>query len=279
MKKVMTWFVMFAACTTLFAAESKGLKKAEVTAVVNDVNIMNPAVGATQPAKVKDVVSGKTAVNTGVKSRAELMFDDKTLARLGSNTTFSFEQGTRVMNLKNGTMLLQVPKNVGGATIHTAAVTAAIVGTTIMIHYQPGQATKVIVLEGTLRLYLKGKMDDFITIKPGQMIHMNPNSKSLPEPMDLDLKALVKTSDLVNGFGSKNLDMTLVREEIANQQNEIKDSRLVFLGKGQNTLMDTAELMSRIDQAVKAHTTPNQNNSSSSSEPPSGGGGSYTVGH
>ena len=34
-------------------------------------------------------------------------------------------------------MLLQVPKGLGGAKIHTAAVTAAITGTTIMMDIAP----------------------------------------------------------------------------------------------------------------------------------------------
>ena len=55
------------------------------------------------------------------------------LARIGAETLFSFKTGTRDLTLEKGSMLLQVPKGLGGAKIHTAAVTAAMTGTTIMI--------------------------------------------------------------------------------------------------------------------------------------------------
>ncbi|MDQ3626248.1 MAG: FecR family protein [Verrucomicrobiota bacterium] len=76
-----------------------------------------------------------TAVRTGVESRTELTFADQTLARLGANTIFSFDEGTRSMDLGGGAMLLRVPKDAGGAKITTAAVTAAITGTTVLLEY------------------------------------------------------------------------------------------------------------------------------------------------
>ena len=53
-------------------------------------------------------------------------------------------------------MLLQVPKGIGGAKIRTAAVTASITGTTIMMEYHPKKSIKVLVLEGSLRLSVNG---------------------------------------------------------------------------------------------------------------------------
>ena len=96
-----------------------------------------PAQAAPRPAAVSDEVRNGTAVRTGVESRAELTFTDQTLARLGANTIFSFDKGTRNLELGGGAMLLRVPKDVGGAQINTAAVTAAITGTTVMLEYHP----------------------------------------------------------------------------------------------------------------------------------------------
>jgi FecR protein. len=45
-----------------------------------------------------------------MQSRSELKFPDQTLARLGANTIFSFNEGTRDLNLQDGAMLLRVPK-------------------------------------------------------------------------------------------------------------------------------------------------------------------------
>ena len=77
-------------------------------------------------------------------------------------------------------MLLQVPKGLGGAKIHTAAVTAAITGTTIMMEYSPGQYLKVLVLEGSLRFSRNGSFGDSVVLHPGKMVIMRPDAKRSP---------------------------------------------------------------------------------------------------
>src|SRR6185369_13103775 len=130
---------------------AKPLEEAHVTKIVNEVNLIDPASGK-RAAKLEDVVHGDLALTTGIKSRSELLFQDNTLTRLGPESYFSFKSGTRDMTLQKGTMLLHVPKGLGGAKIHTAAITAAITGTTIMLEFLPQKSLKVVVLEGTLRL-------------------------------------------------------------------------------------------------------------------------------
>src|SRR5204862_2749124 len=99
---------------------------------VKEVKLLRAPVAA-RAAAVSDEVRDGTAVRTGADSRAELTFTDQTLARLGANTLFSFNNGARNVDLGGGAMLLYVPKNVGGAKVNTAAVTAAITGTTCLI--------------------------------------------------------------------------------------------------------------------------------------------------
>jgi FecR protein. len=109
---------------TLMSSKAQGaggvLREAKVTQVVKDVKIL-----ATQseprPATTNDVIRGDTSVKTGVESRAELTFADLTIARLGANTLFTFNEGTRTVDLANGAILLRVPKASGGAKIQTAA--------------------------------------------------------------------------------------------------------------------------------------------------------------
>ena len=130
------------------AADAAQLKEARVSQVIKDVKIL-PGQAAPRPARVSDEVRYGTAVRTGIESRAELTFTDQTLARLGANTIFSFDKGTRNLELGGGVMLLRVPKDAGGAQINTAAVTAAITGTTVMLEYHPDAFIKFIILEGT----------------------------------------------------------------------------------------------------------------------------------
>src|SRR6266480_1927758 len=110
------------------------LTEARVTAIINQVRVSDPVAG-NRAARVDDIIRGELALMTGIKSRSELVFQDSTLTRLGPESYFSFKSGTREMTLQRGTLLLQVPKGIGGAKIHTASVTAAVTGTTIMLEY------------------------------------------------------------------------------------------------------------------------------------------------
>ena len=108
-------------------AGAAGLQQAKVTNIQKQVWIVPPG-KSPQTASVGSMVSGSTAVRTGVKSLAEITFADKTLLRLGSNTQFSFQSGLREVNLRSGTALFQVPKGSGGLRVRTGSITAAITG-------------------------------------------------------------------------------------------------------------------------------------------------------
>jgi hypothetical protein len=235
------------------------LKEAQVTQVVKDVKLL-PAGAAARPAAVSDEVRDGTAVRTGMDSRSELKFTDQTLARLGANTIFTFSEGTRNLNLQDGAMLLRVPKGAGGAKINSSAVTAAITGTTVMVETHAltkknkNSYYKFIVLEGTARLYLPGRLGESTLVKAGQMIIMRADSKMIPEPVDVDIGKITQSSLLVTGFptplGSENL---IAYEQL--KQNEQKNSgqlyetNLVIFGAGTNVVLTDPNT---VDVAVSA---------------------------
>src|SRR5205807_7263089 len=157
------------------------LTSAEVTKIINRVSVIEPAKGD-RPAALRDVIKDDLGLQTGARSRSELLFQDNNLTRVGAETFFSFKTGTRYMTLEKGTMLLQVPKGLGGARIRTAAVTAALTGTTIMVEHRPGKHIKVLVLEGSLRLSVNGARGDSVLLKAGRMVLMRPDAKRIPEP-------------------------------------------------------------------------------------------------
>jgi len=203
------------------------LTSAEVTKIINRVSVIDPAKGG-HPATVRDVIKDDLGIQTGAKSRSELLFQDNTLTRIGAETFFSFKTGTRDMTLEKGSMLLQVPKGLGGAKIHTAAVTAAITGTTIMMEYSPGQYLKVLVLEGSLRLSRNGSFGDSVVLHPRKMVIMRPDAKKIPDPIDVDLAEIVTTSTLVNFPGSNILpSMSLIQAAISDQAKEVAKGTLV----------------------------------------------------
>ena len=225
------------------------LTSAEVTKVINRVSVIDPAKG-THPAGVRDVIKDNLALQTGARSRSELLFQDNTLTRIGAETFFSFKTGTRDMTLEKGSMLLQVPKGLGGATIHTAAVTAAITGTTIMMEYSPGQYLKVLVLEGSLRLSRNGSFGDSLVLHPGKMVIMRPDAKKIPEPIDIDLAEIVKTSTLVNFPSSEVLpSMPLIQAAISDQAKAVAKGTLVptnlVMGHGTKVILASNDQLAK----------------------------------
>ncbi|MGB8341305.1 MAG: FecR domain-containing protein [Chthoniobacterales bacterium] len=207
------------------SSDAAQLKEARVSQVIKDVNLL-PEQAAPRPARVSDEVRNGTAVRTGVESRAELVFTDQTLARLGANTIFSFNEGTRNLQLGGGAMLLRVPKNAGGAQINTAAITAAITGTTVMLEFHPNAYIKFIVLEGTGRIFRNDRVGESVLVHAGQMLIVNPKGKGLPDPVDVDLDRLMKTSELINGFESLPSD-GLIAQAILAQTKMMNDGGLI----------------------------------------------------
>ncbi|MFK7910829.1 MAG: FecR domain-containing protein [Akkermansiaceae bacterium] len=180
------------------SVQAESLQSAKVTTRINDVRLYQPKKSARQ-AKLGDTIRGHSSVQTGRRSRAQLTFQDNTVTRLGANSTFSFRQGSRDINLNSGSILLQVPKNAGGATIRTATVTAAITGTTTLTEYNTGKWIKFITLEGTVSLYLNKKKNIFgkpkrVKVPAGKMVIMRPDGEFITKPVDVDLKRLLQTS-------------------------------------------------------------------------------------
>lgn len=201
------------------------LNQATVTRVVNQVEVI-PSGAQPAPASLGEIIRGRTGVRTGRNSRAQLTFADQTLARLGANTLFSFERGTRSLDLENGSLLLQVPKDAGGATIRSAPVVAAITGTTVMMEYSPGNpgTVKLIVLEGTVRLSLSGRLGESVLVGPGQMIAVAANARSLPDPVTVDVKRILKTSKLIKEGDLES--MGLIMETVETQQQLLAENKL-----------------------------------------------------
>jgi len=173
------------------------LKEAKVTQVIQDVKVL-PSNSAPRPASLNDNVRPGTAVQTGVQSRSELTFKDKTITRLGEKTIFSVGEGARTIDLGSGQFLLYVPKKAGGAKIKMGPVTAAITGTTILGNYDPSGLTTFIVLEGGACIYLDS-VGQSIYVGPGQQVTYDPIANRLENPTDVDVNQVL-TSPLIKDF-------------------------------------------------------------------------------
>lgn len=235
--------VSFAATAALAAgaAHAAPLKTANLTKKVNEVRISESSRQARQ-ASVGDRLTGSSTVLTGRQSRAELTFPDKTITRIGANAVFRFNSGSRDMEIKQGSFLLQVPKNAGGATIRTSTVTAAITGTTTMMEFSPDKWLKFICLEGTAKL--RNKQGDSVDVPPGHMIVMHPDARNFPRPLIVNVKKMQKTSALMdeetfgplNGNAQGAIDGTIAGQMDGKRNGSLQ--RGYILGSGDSVRID-----------------------------------------
>ena len=215
------------------SARAANLSKAVITQKVNKVTLAESATAAPQPVSTGAVVKDDNVVRTGGKSRAELEFADKTLTRLGANTIFSFDAGTSTLDFGEGAALFSKPKGTGPLQIRTAAVTAAITGTTGFVSALPGKKKKIKgvpddvvllgILEGTLKgksawFDAKGQRHDFaFNLSPGDLLVAEPGVQ--PVVVQFDLPRFINTSPLIKGFANPLPNAAQIAHEVTAFQN------------------------------------------------------------
>ena len=213
-------FLVFAFAFRIGAADAN--HGARVTQLVREVSLL-PVDAAARRAILDEIVPETSAVKTGGDSRAELTFTDLTITRLGANSLYTFKKAGRRVELKSGSILLRVPKDSGGATILSPGVTVGITGTTVIFENARGGGARLTVLEGTARLSLVVARDQQRDVAAGQSLEVPPGARRLPEPKQIDLAALMKTSPLITGFRplpSQNLINNAIRQQQQQQQEQ-----------------------------------------------------------
>ncbi len=207
-------------------ASAASYSEAEITRTFEEVKVLK-ASAAPRSAQAGERIYPVTSVATGAKSRAELRFPDKSLTRLGANSRFTLSGEGRTLDLSQGVMMLQVPKKQGGAKVRTAAVTAAVTGTTILVEYHPGGMIKLIVVEGECVLSMNKNASEFQVVKAGQMIVMTDTSPIVPLPVDVDLAKLLSSSKLLSNNDSNQPNQQQIADAVNVQQQLLKDGDLV----------------------------------------------------
>jgi hypothetical protein len=188
---------------------------ARLTQLIHEVSLL-PSAAAARRAVLNEIVPETSAVKTGGASRAELTFNDLTITRLGADSLYSFKKSGRSLELKSGAVLLRVPKDAGGANILSPTVTVGITGTTVIFENARGGGARLTVLEGTARLSLLKARDQQRVLAAGQSLEVPPGATRLPDPKEVDLAALMKTSPLIVGFRplpSQNLINNAIRQQ------------------------------------------------------------------
>jgi hypothetical protein len=234
--------VLALACPALALASPAN--QARVSRVVNDVRLV-AVDGTAHPAALNNEVREGATIRTGKESRAELTFSDGTVARLSANTVFTITNGKRNLDLKEGALLLETPKDARGAKVSSKEVAVAITGTTVVFE---SYAThfKLLVLDGTGRLYRPQHFGDSVLVRAGQMVFGRAEAP-VSDPVDFDLDKFLKTSRFVTDFEllrSRTLMASQVEEQQrAKSKKGLIDTNLVILGGGTLvSLVDPAQL-------------------------------------
>jgi len=234
MKTKLLWAVAVAGITLPLHASP--LNESTFTEVIKDVNVVAGTTKAATPAKANELFKAPDLVRTGTDSRAELTAPDQTITRVGANTVFSFEPVGRNLNLEQGSVLFHSPKGMGGGTIKSGGVAAAVLGTTLIVSATADGGFKVILLEGKGRVTLpNGKS---VTLKAGQLVYVLPGGATFSAVLDINLDKLVAGSLLINGFSHELPSLLLIKKAMAAQNSEIASGKTVDTGVGADNFVN-----------------------------------------
>lgn len=224
---------------SLFAARAQAVETdaARITRVVGEVKIQMPQ-SAPRAVSLNANVPDGALVRTGANAQAELTFADQTQVRLAEKTSFAFTQGTRQMELRSGALLVHAPSSARGAEVRADKATIALTGTTVLLEHNAGRYVKLVVLDGPARMFLKSRIGESVLVDEGQllMFHLSPTLNSLPNPVDVDIKRLMATSKLVQGFRPLGSEGSIAQKIAAQKQKKkeggLVDTNLVIFGRG-----------------------------------------------
>jgi hypothetical protein len=192
------------------------LTRAQVYRVVNQVQLL-PSQKPARPAKLSDVMVPLDALQTASKSRAELLFNEGSLARIGSSAVFRFVPGTRSFQLRNGTaLIMSLPGQVatkietpGGEVLAQAlppvdpgaspTAPPAAIAMALAIHYDAATNTGQYFVLTNGYVTLTDLQGTQITLLAGQTVQI---LNGVMGPVQtFDLKAFYGSSQLAVGLG------------------------------------------------------------------------------
>jgi hypothetical protein len=203
-------------------------------------------------AKTNESFTTPDVMETGPGSRAELIADDHTVTRVGSNTIFSFHPTGRGIKLDQGSVLFNSPTGKGGGKIETKSATASVLGTTIIVSATRNGGFKMLVLEGKGKVTLPNGRQ--FELKPGQLTFIVPGMTQVPPIIEFRLSKLLKNSNLLQGF-----DGSLPSTEKLSQA-EQEQERKIAEGKSSDTGLVLGDLIDNQVQLIDPNARQNLNN-------------------
>lgn len=210
------WYSLLLGATLIFGIPSTAFAQtsltwAKVERLRNRVHLI-PSDRAARLARVADLMSVGDALRTSLSSRAELRFNDGSLARVGEQATFRFTPNTRNFQLSNGTVLLLIPPGRGRTTIQTPNAVTGIQGSALFVRVRclaeltaEAHCSSPVTLVGALTNNPAGAMIAYNEsgsqqqpIYAGEMVVIEGDT--ITQRHEFDLRTFYQTSGLVEGL-------------------------------------------------------------------------------
>lgn len=217
-------------------AQQQLLTRAEVYKIVNQVQLLHKN-RPPRLAKPSDVLVPQDALRTAARSKAEILFNEGSLARIGANATFRFKPGTRSFQLRNGTMLVMFPPNSRGGVITTPEAIVVGRGAVMWVRHDAASQTTLV---GALTnsppspvTVSNAQGEGTVRLKAGQRVAISDGV--VQQVLDLNLQTFHETCELAAGLGPG--EEKLVTKESIRVQETLNSVRLETLAALNNQLI------------------------------------------
>jgi hypothetical protein len=229
LKRSLSWCSLILSASTLVMAPGAALAQtslswARIEFLRNRVQLI-PQGRSSRAARLSDIMAVGDALRTASASRAELRFNDGSLARIGERAIFRFTPNTRNFQLSNGTMLLLIPPGRGRTTIQTPNAVTGIQGSALFVRTIPETNTTIV---GALTNNVQGPMVVYCTndVAPTPLFagQMAVIENCQTQVYDFDLQTFYETSGLVEGLRLDETDANLASDELNGVRQEILDA-------------------------------------------------------
>lgn len=188
MRQILLLGMLLGVAVSPALAQPDLLTKAEIYKLVNQAQLMLRN-QSPRPAKQADVILPLDAIKTATRSRADLLFNEGSIVRLGGNAVFRFVPGVRNFQLRNGTALFAFLPGDSNSTVVTPEAVVTARGTTIWVqHNSERQTTFVGVLTDSPRTPVtvsRPKGEGAVVLSAGQRIAISKGVIEPVKPMSL----------------------------------------------------------------------------------------------
>lgn len=192
--------VVSAAAIATPAVAGVPLTGARVRTSEHQVDLVSAA-GASRPASATDCFCPGETLSTSASAKAEVLFSDGSLARVGEQAHLQFWPNTRNLSLSQGTVALFVSSSQGRTTLQTPNATVGINSSGMVVRHVPSRGLTLVMAlanspTGPVSITVTTTGQEFV-LDAGQMAFIGADNLQVVE---FDLLEFYQTSDLIAGL-------------------------------------------------------------------------------